>query len=99
MTPCCRAAFSLRLPQELERRLGEEARHCGRPRSELIREALEQLLRSREQERLMARLVAAAEALASDPSTRAESLAVAADFLNADNEALALAEGGADAPR
>jgi predicted transcriptional regulator len=60
------AAFSLRLPHELERRLGEEARHCGQPRSELIREALEELLRRREQERFMAGLVAAAEALASE---------------------------------
>ena len=34
------AAFSLRLPHELGRRLGEEARHCGQPRSELIRETL-----------------------------------------------------------
>jgi len=47
----------------------------------------------------MARLVAAAEVLASDPSARAECLAVAADFLTADSEALALAEGRADAPR
>ena len=37
------AAFSLRLPHELGRRLGEEARHCGQPRSELIREALEEV--------------------------------------------------------
>lgn len=86
------AALSLRLPHELERRLGEEARHCGQPRSELIREALEELLRRREQERLVAGLVAAAEALASDASARAESLHVAADFLLADSEALALAE-------
>jgi predicted transcriptional regulator len=87
------AAFSLRLPDDLERRLGEEARHCGRPRSELIREALEELLRRREQERFMAGLVAAAEALASDASARAESLDLAADFLPTDSEALALAEG------
>lgn len=86
------AAFSLRLPEGLERRLGEEARHCGQPRSELIREALEELLRRREQERFMAGLVAAAEALASDASARAEGLEVAADFLPADSEALALAE-------
>jgi len=65
------AAFSLLLPGDLERRLGEEARHCGQPRSELIREALEELLRRREQERFMAGLVAAAEALASDASARA----------------------------
>ena len=89
------AAFSLRLPHELERRLGEEARHCGQPRSELIREALEELLRRREQERFMAGLVAAAEALTSDASARAESLDVAAVFLSADSEALALAEEAA----
>lgn len=87
------AAFSLRLPEGLERRLGEEARHCGQPRSELIREALEELLRRREQERFMAGLVAAAEALASDASARAENLDLAADFLTADSEALTLAEG------
>ena len=86
------AAFSLRLPESLERRLGEEARYCGQPRSELIREALEELLRRREQERFMAGLVAAAEALASDAAARAESLVVAADFLPADSEALAAAE-------
>ena len=89
------AAFSLRLPHELERRLGEEARHCGQPRSELIREALEELLRRREQERFMAGLVAAAEALTSDAAARAESLDVAAGFLSADSEALALAEEAA----
>jgi len=58
-------------------------------------EALEELLRRREQERFMAGLVAAAEALASDASTRAESLDVAAEFLPAGSEALALAEGAA----
>lgn len=84
-------AFSLRLPADLERRLGEEARHCGRPRAELIREALEQLLQRREQERWMAGLVAAAETLACDASARAESRDLAAAFLAADSEALALA--------
>lgn len=93
------ASFSLRLPEDLERRLGEEARHCGQPRSELIREALEELLNRREQERFMAGLAAAAEALASDASARAESLDVAADFLLADSEALAMAEVAASRKR
>lgn len=93
----CVAAFSLRLPHDLDRRLGEEARHCGQPRSELIREALEELLRRREQERFMAGLVAAAEVLANDASARAESLEVTDDFLALDSEALTLAEGGSDA--
>jgi predicted transcriptional regulator len=92
-------AFSLRLPHDLERRLGEEARHCGQPRSELIREALEELLRRREHERFMAGLVAAAEALVGDPSAQAESLSVAAEFLPADCEALALAEETASRER
>jgi predicted transcriptional regulator len=92
-------AFSLRLPHDLERRLGEEARHCGQPRSELIREALEELLRRRERQRFMAGLVAAAEALARDPSARAESLDVAAEFLPADCEALALGEEAASPER
>lgn len=88
-------AFSLRLPGDLERRLGEEARHCGQPRSKLIREALEELLRRREQERTIAGLVAAAEALASDAAARTESLDLGAEFLIADSEALAAAEAGA----
>ena len=85
-------AVSLRLPDDLESRLSEEDRLSGQGRSQLIREALEELLRRRERERFMAGLVAAAEALMSDPSARAESLDVAADFLPADCEALALAE-------
>jgi len=90
-------AFSLRLTGDLERRLGEEARHCRQPRSELIREALEELLRRREQERFVARLIAAAEALASDASARKESLDLDAEFLIAENEALAAAEAEAGA--
>ncbi|MFM7315029.1 MAG: ribbon-helix-helix protein, CopG family [Cyanobium sp.] len=84
------ASFSLRLPDQLERRLGEEARLCGQPRSELIREALEGLLRRREQERFLAGLVAAAEALASDAAARTECLEVASDFLAADNEPISV---------
>jgi len=56
-------------------------------------------LRSTELESLIAGLVAAAEVLASHASTRTESLEVGADFFSADSEALALVEGGGDAPR
>jgi metal-responsive CopG/Arc/MetJ family transcriptional regulator len=95
-------AVSLRLPEDLDRKLSREVRLTGQPRSQLIREALESLLSRRERERLEAAMVAAAEALASDPAARAEALAVAADFLPAENEALERAEtdagnGGADA--
>ena len=88
-------AVSLSLPDDLERKLSQEASLSGQPRSQLIREALEALLSRRERERVVAAMVAAARALATDPDARAEALAVAADFLPAENEALALAEGRA----
>ena len=86
-------AVSLRLPDDLERKLSQEATLSGQPRSQLIREALEDLLSRRERERVVAGMVAAAKALAADPEARTEALAVAADFLPAENEALELAEG------
>jgi len=95
-------AVSLRLPEDLDRKLSREVRLTGQPRSQLIREALEALLSRRERERLEAAMVAAARALACDPAARAEALAVAADFLPAENEAMegveaAAASGSADA--
>ena len=52
------------------------------------------LVTRRERERAEAILVAAAKALAEDPTAREEALAVADDFLPAENEALARAEAG-----
>jgi mRNA interferase MazF len=60
----------------------------------LIREALEAHLSRRERERAEAILVAAAKALAEDPTAREEALAVTADFLPVENQALARAEVG-----
>ena len=71
-------ALSLRLPEDLD--------------SQLIREALEALLLQRQ--RREAALVAAAQALATNPAARAEVLAVAADFLAAEDEALQGAVAG-----
>lgn len=56
---------------------------------------MESLLSTRERERSEAAMVPAATALASDPAARAEALAVAADFLPAENEALARVEPAA----
>ena len=88
------SALSLRLPDHLEQQLNEEARLSGQPRSQLLREALETLLSQRRQERAQAALRLAAEALASDADACAEAREMAADFLMAENEALA----GAEAP-
>jgi predicted transcriptional regulator len=89
-------ALSLRLPDDLERKLSQEASLSGQPRSQLIREALEALLWHRERERAEAALVAAATALATNDEARVETLAIAAEFLPAENEALALGEPGVD---
>ncbi len=88
------SAVSLRLPDHLEQQLSEEARLSGQPRSQLLREALETLLSQRREERSQAALRLAAEALASDAGACAEVREMAADFLMAENEALA----GAEAP-
>ncbi len=90
--PGVMVALSLRLSEELERKLSQEASLSGQPRSQLIREALETLLAQRERQRAETALMAAARVLADDPAARQEALAVAADFLAADNEALARVE-------
>jgi predicted transcriptional regulator len=86
-------AISLRLPDDLERKLSAEAERSGQPRSALIREALAELLARRERERNLADLVAAARALAADPEAVAEVREMADDFFQAENDALDLAEG------
>lgn len=83
-------------------RIGLDHRHAGarlsgQPRSQVLREALEDLLSRRERERSVAELVAAAEALVADPEAIEESLAVAHDFALAESEALAQAEGSTSA--
>jgi metal-responsive CopG/Arc/MetJ family transcriptional regulator len=91
------SAISLRLPDHLEQQLRVEARLSGQPRSQLMREALENLLSQRREARAQAALRLAAVALASDADACAEAQEMAADFLMAENEALAGAEAPANA--
>jgi predicted transcriptional regulator len=70
------SAISSRLPDDLDRKLPEEATRTGRPRSQLIREALEAELRD------------AALVLAADPEASQEAVELSEDFLAAENEAL-----------
>lgn len=88
------AALSIRLSDDLDQKLSREASLSGQPRSQLIREALETLLATRQRERTEAALADAARALAQDPAASQEVLAIAADFLPAENEALAPVETG-----
>lgn len=87
------ATLTLRLPDPLDRQLNAEAALRQLSRSELARLALEKYLRDLERERHMAEMVKAARFLATDAEARAESLAIAEEFLPLDNEALDIAEG------
>ncbi|WP_018952597.1 ribbon-helix-helix protein, CopG family [Thioalkalivibrio sulfidiphilus] len=86
-------AISLRLPDEIEARLAEEARIEGRPRSEVVREAIAEYITRRERERFMADMVAAANALAADPDALEEMRTLAEESIEASNEALDISEG------
>ena len=85
--------LTLRLPENLDARLSEFAKLEDTSRSELARTALEKFLREMEREKLLAGMVEAARFLATNPEARAESIAIAEEFLPLDNEALDIAEG------
>lgn len=87
------ATFNLRLPDSLDRQLTALAAQTHQNRSDLARAALEKYLRDMESERLLAGMVEAARFLATNHRARAESIAIAEEFLPLDNEALDLAEG------
>jgi predicted transcriptional regulator len=70
-------AISLRLPDEIENRLSNEARIEGRPRSEIARAAIVEYLERREKERFMADLVEEARRAYADPEIRREAIEIA----------------------
>ena len=86
------SALSLRLPDEFDTRLEEEARLAGKTRSEIARQAIAEFLDRREKERFMAEMVAAARALAEDPEARRESLEIANEFPDDDLDAIIASE-------
>ena len=86
-------ALSLRLSDELDHRLEEEAQHEGLPRSEVARQAISEFLARRERERFMAEMVAEARTAYADKAIRSEAIVISEEFLETDNEALDKAEG------
>jgi predicted transcriptional regulator len=88
------AGFSLRLPDDLESRLDEEARLAGVARSEIARAAIAEFLAQRERQRYLAAFVAEARAAYADPKIRKDALALAEEALPLDNEGLRVAERG-----
>jgi predicted transcriptional regulator len=86
------AGFSLRLPENLESRLEEEARREGVARSEIARAAIAEFLERKERQRHIAAFVAEAHAAYADPRIRKEALALAEEAVRLDNEGLRVAE-------
>lgn len=87
-------AFSLRLPDDLESRLDEEARREGVARSEIARAAIAEFLARRDRQRTLAAFVAEARVAYADPKIRRDALALAEDAVALDNEGLRVAERG-----
>lgn len=85
--------LSIRLPDELDQKLEQEARLVQKKRSELAREAIAEYIKARERERFMAEFLAEAKTVYSDETLRQEAREMAEDFLPLDNEALDSAEG------
>jgi len=86
-------ALSLRLPEDLDHRLEDEARLEKLPRSEVVRIAIVDYLARRERERFMAELVAEANTAYADESIRRTALQMAEEGMATSNEALDSAEG------
>ena len=86
------AGLSLRLPDELDSMLDEEARREGVARSEVARAAIAEFLERKARERYVAAFVAEAKAAYADPEIRMEALALAEEALPVDNEGMRVAE-------
>jgi len=90
-------ALSLRLPEQVESRLADEARRAGVARSEVARAAITEFLDRKERERFLGAFVAEARAAYGDPAIRREARAIAGEALPQDNAALDLAERAPEA--
>ena len=87
------STLNLRLTDQIDQQLSEEAHRENRTRSEVAREALTWYLTEMEKGRFMNQLVEEARAAYSNEDIRREALEIAEEFLPAENEALDAAEG------
>ncbi len=76
------SALSLRLPDDIDARLEEEARTEGKTRSEIARQAIAEFLARREKERFMAEMVEEARRAYADPEIRRESIEIAEEGMD-----------------
>ncbi len=76
------AALSLRLTDDIDQRLAQEAEAEGKTRSEVARAALVEFLDRRERERFMAEMVEEMREGYADPEIRREALEIAEDTID-----------------
>ncbi|VAW80937.1 hypothetical protein MNBD_GAMMA14-746 [hydrothermal vent metagenome] len=82
------STLSLRIPDDLDKQLEEEASRANKSRSELVRDAVADYLARKEKERFLGDFVAEARAGYANAATRQDAQAIADDFLPVENEAL-----------
>jgi predicted transcriptional regulator len=80
--------ISIRLPDDIDADLADEAERSQRAKSEIVRDAIVDYLKRQERARFLAKIARAARARG-EP----EAMAMAEEALPGDNEALAIAEG------
>lgn len=80
--------LSIRFPEDLERRLSEEARLTQKGRSELIREAVQAYIRQHEHQRFMQEMVTEMKEWLADSTAREESRELAANAPDDDVNAI-----------
>lgn len=85
--------LNIRLTEQIEQRLSEEAERENKTRSEIARDALNWYLLEIEKKRFMNQLLEEARTAYSNESIRQEARAIAEEFLPIENEMLENVEG------
>ena len=85
--------LNIRLTEQIEQRLSEEAERENKTRSEIARDALNWYLLEIEKKRFMDQLLEEARTAYSNESIRQEAQAIAEEFLPIENEMLENVEG------
>ena len=82
------STLSVRFPEDLERKLSEEAKLADKGRSELVREAVQEYMQRREQERFMQEMVNEMQEWLGDKDAQQESRDLSDNLPDDDLDAL-----------
>ncbi|MEX0732457.1 MAG: ribbon-helix-helix protein, CopG family [Aquisalimonadaceae bacterium] len=89
------STLSIRFPEDLERKLAEEARLAHKGRSEMVREAVQEYVQRREHERFMQEMVTEMQDWLGNEAARQDSRELTEDMADDDLDALLKAERAA----